>query len=230
MISSTISSTRTGAGTVTAALIAFLAAPLPSEDAKKEEPAAKGRKWTFDDEKPGSLAKGFKGEVGEWKVEADETAPSKPQAIAQSAKSPTTTYNLALAEGSAPADLELSVKLKAVGGEIDRGGGAVWRAKDAKNYYIARYNPLEGNFRLYKVVEGKRTQLATAEVADTGGWRELRVVMAGERIECSLDGKKLLEAKDAALPAAGRVGLWTKADAATRFDDLEVKPAKAPSK
>ncbi len=83
---------------------------------------------------------------------------------------------------------------------------------------------LEGNVRVYFVKDGKRKQLASADVeTETGRWYTVRVTMTGERIACFLDGKKLLEAEDATFPDAGQAGLWTKADAVTSFDDLEVR-------
>ena len=112
--------------------------------------------------------------------------------------------------------------MRAVAGEVDRGGGLIWRARDAKNYYIARYNPLEDNFRVYKVQDGKRTQFQSAKVPGDEAWHTLRVTMAGPRITCRLDGKTLLEVEDATLPDAGMIGLWSKADAQSYFDDLTV--------
>jgi hypothetical protein len=115
-----------------------------------------------------------------------------------------------------------------VRGKTDQGGGLVWRYVDADNYYIARMNPLESNYRLYKVVNGKRTQLVTKEdlKVPVGQWHVLAVTMKGDQIECSLDGKKYLEAKDSTFPMAGKVGLWTKADAQTNFDDFSVAVPK----
>ena len=116
----------------------------------------------------------------------------------------------------------MSVKLKAVAGELDRGGGLVWRAKDGKNYYIARYNPLEDNFRVYKVQDGKRTQFQSAKAAGDDKWHTLRVTMVGTKIACYLDGQKRLEVEDATFPGPGMIGLWSKADAQSYFDDLAV--------
>src|ERR1019366_4600229 len=93
-------------------------------------------------------------------------------------------------------DLDLSVAFKAIAGKKDQGGGPVWRYQDAKNYYVVRMNPLEDNFRLYKVVDGKRIQLATSKddvVAAPDKWHTIRVVHVGDRIECYFNGKKLLE-------------------------------------
>jgi hypothetical protein len=103
--------------------------------------------WGFESDAPGMIAKGFTNEVGQWEVAKD----GDNHILYQQAKNDDSTFNLALVAGTSYKDLDLSVKLRAVAGEVDRGGGVVWRAKDKKNYYIARYNPLEDNFRVYKV-------------------------------------------------------------------------------
>lgn len=91
---------------------------------------------------------------------------------------------------------------------------------------MARLNPLEHNLRLYFVKDGSRTMLASAEVAvPTGSWSELRADHRGDHITVWLDGVQLLEARDATFPQPGGIGLWTKADATTDFDDLRVEPA-----
>src|SRR5205823_5700455 len=169
------------------------------------------------------------GEGSVWKVVGDTTAPSKIGfALAQTAESPGAMFNLCVAEGTSFKDVEVSVAFKANAGKKDQGGGVVWRYRDANNYYIARMNPLEDNFRVYKVVGGKRSapfQNADVKVP-AGEWHTLAVKMAGDTIECSLDGKKYLGAKDDTFPGAGKVGLWTKADAQTSFDDFRVKEVK----
>lgn len=180
------------------------------------------RTWNFDAEKTAINAGGFTNEVGEWKVVADGSAPSKPNVFAQLAKNERPVFNVALAGETSYANVDISVKLKSIAGQIDQGGGVVWRARDAKNYYIARYNPLENNYRVYKVEEGKRTQLGTAEVMRSEGWHTLRVTMTGDHIECFYDGKKYLDVNDGTFKDAGKIGLWTKADAQTHFDDLNV--------
>jgi hypothetical protein len=179
-----------------------------------------GRTWNFDADKVGEIAAGFSGEVGEWKVVADETAPSKPNVLAQAAKSEKPIYNIALVKDVTAKDLDVSVRFRAVAGSIDQGGGVVWRAKDVKNYYITRYNPLEENFRVYKVVDGKRTELGSADIEDKEGWHTVRATITGDHLECYLDGKKHLDVKDSTFPDGGRIGLWSKADAQTHFDDL----------
>lgn len=181
-----------------------------------------GRQWNFDSDKPGAIALGFTNEVGAWKVAANASVPSKPNGLAQLAKSERPIYNIALATGTSYQNLDVSVQLLALAGAVDQGGGVVWRATDAKNYYIARYNPLEKNYRVYKVVEGQRTQLGTADVRAHEGWYTVRVVMKGDAIECYLDGTRHLEVKDGTFAAAGKIGLWTKADAQTIFDNLAV--------
>ncbi len=115
------------------------------------------------------------------------------------------------------------MRLFAVEGVDDQGGGVVWRARDGRNYYIARFNPLEDNFRVYHVVNGVRTQLQSADVKRTPGWHALRVRHVGDHISCELDGKELLDVKDRTFSEAGMIGLWSKADARSRFDELTLR-------
>jgi hypothetical protein len=174
--------------------------------------------WDFESDPPGTIARGFRNEAGRWEVVRD----GDNHVLAQKASNDDATFNVALVGATSYKDLDLSVRLKAVAGEVDRGGGLVWRARDAKNYYIARYNPLEDNLRVYKVEGGKRTQFQSARVPGDEAWHTLRVTMAGPRITCQLDGKTLLEAEDTTFPEAGMIGLWSKADARSYFDDLTV--------
>jgi len=163
------------------------------------------------------------------KVVEDKTAPSKTgRVLAQTSASPKVLFNLCVVDKGDFDDVEVSVAFKAVEGKKDQGGGIVWRYVDPDNYYVARFNPLEDNYRLYKVVAGKRIQLETKETltAPAGEWHTLKIRQAGDRIECWLDGKKHLEAKDDTFKKAGKVGLWTKADAQTYFDNFEVKAAR----
>lgn len=192
-----------------------------------EEP--KAATSDFEAAKVGEVPKGWTvartgaGEGSVWKVVEDKTAPKGPKVLAQTAESPAAMFNLCVADDARFADVKLSVSFKAVEGKKDQGGGIVWRYKDENNYYIARFNPLEDNYRLYKVEEGKRVQLATREEvkAPAGEWHTLAVQMKGGEIVCMLDGKKQLEAKDDTFTKAGKVGLWTKADAQTYFDDFQ---------
>ncbi len=178
--------------------------------------------WNFDADNVGGIAKSFSNESGEWKVMADPTAPSQPNVLAQLAKSSGSAFNLTLLASDNYEDLDISVAMKAVSGREDRGGGLVWRARDAKNYYIVRYNPLEDNYRLYKVEDGKREQLQNADIKHSEGWHNMRVIMKEDRIECFYDGKKYIEAADATFNGPGKVGIWTKADAQSYFDDFTV--------
>ncbi len=184
-----------------------------------------GKQWHFDGDAVGRVAAGFEAATGRWAVVEDPGASSGTHVLAQLAASADDVFNVALATGTSFKDVELTVRLRAVQGRVDQGGGVVWRAQDANNYYIARYNPLEDNFRVYKVVNGRRRMLEGSRVTvDHAAWHTLRVVMKGDHIECYLDGKKYLEARDDTFGVAGKVGLWTKADARTHFDDLAVVP------
>ncbi len=177
----------------------------------------------------GQLPAGWKaektgaGEGSVWKVVADDTAPSKSgYALAQTAEGPEKFFNLCVAQDTSFKDVTVGVAFKAVKGKEDQGGGVVWRFQDHDNYYIARMNPLEDNFRVYKVIDGKRIQLGTKEgiKIPAGEWHRIEVSMKGDKIACSLDGKPYLEATDDAIGKAGKVGLWTKADAQSHFDEF----------
>ena len=181
------------------------------------------RTWNFDMDTVGSIVKGFSNDAGEWKVTADASAPSKANVLAQLAKSSGSEFNVTLITGTNYKDVDLSVKMKAIAGRSDQGGGLVWRAKDAKNYYIARYNPLEDNYRVYKVVNGRRSaEIQNADIRHTDGWHTLRVTMSGDHIECYYDDKKYLDVHDSTFTGSGKIGLWSKADAQSHFDDLNV--------
>ncbi len=165
-----------------------------------------------------------------WTVEADETAPSKPGVLKQSGVVARPSYPLCLLEGVSMRDGYVEVKFKTVTGEIDQAAGVVWRYQDAGNYYICRANALEDNVVLYKVEGGKRTALdvvgrqggyGVATKVAPGVWQRLRVEFAGSRAKVFLDGKGLFEVEDATFGATGRVGLWTKADSVTLFDDFD---------
>ncbi len=112
---------------------------------------------------------------------------------------------------------------KSVSGDVDRAAGLVFRLKDANNYYIVRANALEDNYRLYHVVNGNRVQFAGANFkVASGEWHELRVECVGNHITCYYDNEKKIDATDDTFKEAGKVGLWTKADSVTYFDDLRV--------
>ena len=173
--------------------------------------------WTFEDDAAGSTPRGFSPSVGQWKVVATDDG----KVLAQSAKSADPVFNVTLVDDTNARDVDISVKLKALAGELDQGGGLVWRAKDAQNYYIARFNHKEDNFRVYKVVDGKRSQpFQNADVKHHDGWTIVRVTMMGDHIECYLDGKKYLDVQDTRFPDAGKIGVWSKSDAQSQFDDL----------
>jgi hypothetical protein len=135
----------------------------------------------------------------------------------------TSNFNLLVSHRDFPADVALAVKLRCVEGREDRGGGLLWRARDANNYYVARWNPLERNLRFYKVENGVRSLLRSVDVqCDADRWHDLAVRAKGELQEVSFDGEKLFTVRDATFSQAGKVGLWAKADARTNFDDLRV--------
>lgn len=158
--------------------------------------------------------------AGRWAVEDMANAPSGKRVLVQ--REVRNEFNVIVAPPGPYTALDVSVKLEPIAGREDASGGIVFRFADGR-YYVVRANALEGNFRLYGY-EGGRRQLATARVTPPrlGAWHEVRVIAVGDRIEAWLDGVRLLEHRDARF-AAGRVGLWTKADSITAFDDLSIR-------
>ncbi len=200
----------------------FLVAALPKLRAETEN---------FDTVTPGTLPVAWVAtQTGQgdarWEVAPDTSSPSKPNALRQSGVA---TYPLCLNTNTALRDGFVEVKLKPVSGKEDQAGGVLWRAKDAGTYYVCRANALENNVVLYKTVAGKRKSLeivgrkggygVDAQV-EAGQWHTLRVEFAGKRFKVMFDGKALFEVEDETLSEAGHVGLWTKADSVTLFDDF----------
>src|SRR5712691_4983157 len=192
----------------------------------------KGRLIKFSKDDVGKVPTGWKaektgrGEGSIWKVVEDDTTPSKSgYALAQTAESPSSLFNVCVLEDSNYKDVELIVSFKAVAGKKDQGGGFVWRYQDNNNYYICRMNPLEDNYRVYKVVNGKRSQLGGKEgiKIPTGEWHKLKVEVKGNKMKGYLDGQKIWEITDDTYKSAGKVGLWSKADAQSHFDEFKVE-------
>jgi len=186
--------------------------------------------YNFDSDSVGQLPAKFhsartgQGSESTWVVIAESTAPSKPNVVAQTSTDKTDyRFPLLIADEGSFRDLDLSVKFKAISGSVDQAGGLVFRLKDPNNYYIVRANALEDNYRLYHVVDGRRRQFAGENFKVTPGvWHELRVEAVGNKFSCYYDGAKKFEATDDTFKGAGKVGLWTKADSVTHFDDLKV--------
>jgi len=205
----------------------------PSVAAEKPAPLqAAGEQfvYNFDSDAPGPVpakfhtAKTGGGTAEKWSVVVDPAAPSKPNVVAQTSTDQADyRFPLLISDEGSFQDLDLSVGFKAVSGSVDRAGGLVFRLRDPNNYYIVRANALEDNYRLYHVVNGRRSQFAGANFKVTSGeWHELRVEATGNKITCYYDGAKKIEATDSTFKDAGKVGLWTKADSVTYFDDLNV--------
>jgi len=194
---------------------------------------ARAHSWNFEKEKSGSLPRGWeaaetsgKGIIGKWEVIKDESLSGKAIALVET-KNTGRTFNLLMAKGTNYKDVEISVDVRAISGTEDQGGGPIWRAQDPNNYYIARWNPLEKNFRVYFVKDGRRKQIATTDITvEPKAPHKITIRHKGDRIEASLDDKKLIEVTDPTFEKGGMIGLWTKADAAAAFDNIKVKELK----
>jgi hypothetical protein len=202
-----------------------------------EDSKMPGRTTSFEADAIGGAPKGWtptktgKGDP-RWSVEQDPTAPSKAKIVKQSGQA---TYPLLLKDGSNLKDGFIEIKFKAIAGTEDRAAGVVWRAQDANNYYVARANALEDNVVLYKTVDGVRSHLeivgrkggygVTAKVP-ANQWLALRVEFSGGRFGVIYNGERMFEVEDATFPGAGMVGLWTKADSVTLFDEITYGPTR----
>ena len=177
----------------------------------------------FDDCKTGSPPPGWtatktgKGEP-KWEVVADPSAPSKPNVLKQSGEA---TYPVCIKDDTNLKDGFVEVKFKPVSGKEDQAGGVIWRCRDAHNYYIARANALEDNVTIYYTFKGRRVEKKriNTKVA-SNQWHTLRVDFQDHYFVVTFDGKKAFGWKDDTFKDAGNVGLWTKADSTTLFDDF----------
>ena len=165
------------------------------------------------------------GKPGEWTVVEDASAEGG-RALAQLNGDPTDyRFPLAIYMPTVPSDVEVTTRFKPISGSVDRSGGVVVRLVDRNNYYVARANVLEDNVRFYRVVAGKRQQLATADATIASDqWHTLTLRAQGDRFTVSFDGKQLHATTDKTFGSPGKIGLWTKADSVTRFDWIEIKP------
>lgn len=196
---------------------------------------------TFDTSKHGQLPDGWvvaetlsggwfsssePGKLANWVVMQDANAPSGKNilAIKKINNSTGSVFNIIHTNKVKFENGEIIVKIRANSGIIDQGGGPIWRVKDKNNYYVARYNPLEENFRIYYVKDGNRIQLQSAGNIGIkkGEWFTIKIEHKADHIVGWLNGKRLLDVKDGTHKVAGGVGLWTKADAISAFDDFSV--------
>jgi len=185
--------------------------------------AAMAHTVNFDKDKAGALPAGWTAGVTgrgtpRWSVAADPGAPSAPNVLQQSGSG---TFPWCVRKDVSLADGFIEVKFKPNSGGEDQAGGVVWRWKDGDNYYVARANALENNVSLYYTANGRRNTLKYVDAPVAANvWHTLRVEFAGKRIRVALDGKWTIELEDGCIAGPGAVGVWTKADSVTAFDDF----------
>ena len=190
--------------------------------------------WNFDTAPLGqppefTLERTGPGPSGRWIVQTANDAPSPPNVLAQDDANRTDgRFPVAVADSPSFGDVRVSVRCKMIGGSVDQACGIVWRYRDANNYYVARANALEDNVRFYYVRNGERHQIKGWNgTVQPGVWHELRADIRGERVEIYFDGSKVIDARDTRFTTPGKVGVWTKADSRTLFDDLSAVPLAA---
>ena len=184
---------------------------------------ALGQTIGFDSDAPGALPAAWEqGVTGKgaprWAARQDASAPSRPNVLQQSGSG---TFPWCVLRGSSVDNGFVEVKFKALEGREDQAGGVVWRWRDGNNYYVARANALENNVSLYYTANGRRNTLKYVDApVPRNTWHKLRVEFAGTRIRVALNGRTYIEMDDGRIRSAGAVGLWTKADSITSFDDF----------
>lgn len=202
-----------------------------SQSAEPEE--SNVQQWTFDSSAPGSLPGAFVvgtlldgRPAGEWKILITDRAQSGAQVLAQlSAKGTDQAHKLLLIDGTNSANVSLSASYLAVSGKADLGGGLVWHATDDRNYYLLRASLVEQKIRLYRVIKGVQHLIKQTDQALSAGWHQLRITHQGCEIRVLYDEAIRFRVCDNTFPS-GRIGLWTKADAVTYFDDVELQLLK----
>jgi hypothetical protein len=197
------------AATVIVMVTASLFAQVTHVDFNKDQIGKPPAGWTATQTGSGRAA---------WTVEKDATAPGKANVLKQSG---TATYPVCLKNDTSVKDGAVEVKFKAISGKEDQAAGVVWRASDSNNYYVARANALEDNVAIYHTINGRRTEKKRVNVKVTANeWHALRVDFQGSHFSVTFDGRKTLDWDDVTFKGAGKVGVWTKADSVTEFDDF----------
>jgi hypothetical protein len=196
---------------------------------------AQVRKMDFEQDAVGQPPKGFVfgltgrvGARGRWVVQQEAGGKYLAQLDADRTSA---RFPVAVLSDVSAAQVDLSVRFNPVSGRVDQAGGLVWRFQDEDNYYLVRANALEDNVVAYKVQNGRRTDVPVkgegrtygkkAEVP-SGQWSTLRVTADGSTFSVYFNGSKLYDVADSTFARPGRVGVWTKADSVTQFDDLTV--------
>ncbi len=186
-------------------------------------PAEVGRtyRWSFDDAQPGPLPADFVNILGDWQVVPDGNAPSGPNVLRQTRKYDDPNFPRFAVKDLTFANLTVRARCRPESGDDDQACGLLFRLQDHDNYYVTRANALEDNVRLYHVVGGERAELASADLkVERGKWHSLEATARGDQLTVSWDGRQVLSARDGRF-AKGKIGLWTKADSVTAFDDFE---------
>lgn len=188
-----------------------------SKDAVAEQP----RQWSFDADAAGQLPAGLQVFSGKWEVLNEADAPSQPNGLCQTGYA---DYPALVLDDRVYGDAAVSVRFRPVSGRIDQAAGIIFRIQDKDNYFILRANALEDNVNIYKHVKGWRRLIKEGFAkVPSGTWQELRVEVKGNAIRGLLNGQLVVEANDDTF-TTGKVGLWTKADSVTCFDNVKITP------
>jgi hypothetical protein len=127
-------------------------------------------------------------------------------------------------------DGEISMRFKLVGGALDQCAGILFNLKPNGDYLTVRFNAKEDNLVLWTFDKGKRSFVKKG-VKDVPlqmqTWHTMKIAVHGTHLEGFLDGEPLIDYTLAA-PVSGKVGVWSKTDSISEFQDYTVTPAAAP--
>jgi len=212
---------------------------VPFDDKTVDPKVAAEVSFHFEKFEVGQMPPGFTtaltggGGAAAWTIEEDASSPAGAKVLAQTSDDRTSKrFPVCVHNDFTGKDVAVTVHFKAMSGEVDQAAGIVWRFKDKDNYYVVRANALENNVVLYKVEGGTRTDLKIKGGGSDYGvkapvpaaqWNKLRVRAVGDTFTVYLNDKALFEVEDKTFADAGKVGLWTKADSVTRFDNLHIQ-------
>lgn len=227
---------------VAALFFGCLTPALPSARAAEPPIPANAKVFDFEEDKAGKLPEYFTPEITgtggpmQWMTGFARDAASGEHMLTQLSSEPINKrYPQVVHKTMTATDLDISVKLRTVRGDIARSGGIIFRHRDSDNFYVVAADSLESSVVAFKTENGRRVNLGVKGNSAAYGvharfshrrWHTLRVVAVGNHFTVYMNGDKILEVEDDTFKKPGGIGLWTKSDSVTEFDDLTVAVLK----
>lgn len=119
---------------------------------------------------------------------------------------------------------DIRLRFKLVGGQLDQCAGILFNLKSNGDYLAVRFNGKEDNVVLWTFNQGKRKFVKKGSEnvpLAMNTWHTLQISVHGTELKAALDDKHLLD-YTLAEPVTGRIGVWSKTDSVSYFDDYTV--------